>query len=366
MSRKRIRRERPAGRRYPTPEELITLFVAGPPAERMDEVTRLAQTYGIAEVQAVLESFQKGTQRPFIYEESWLYRDYRLAFARFGGERRFLSKRELEELTFEEATRVAKRKWRPLLRRGPDKRERELRHLLLGDERLWDDIMPPAPPPRPPNFPVPPAGAYPARLEELLRLGWKADEQAIAARARQAGKWKPFIPDLERMVLDEGLLSGWPADPPAWAPLHALRLLGYLRAHQSAGRLMALMDRENDWLSDLLPSVWAEMGPQVAEPLWAYILDRQHDPEQRGNVMVGLQELAEKYPHYRREVVAGLAQLLDDAPVDDSTANAYVVHVLGELRATEALPAITRAYDTGKVDLEIMTWDDVMSQMEKA
>ena len=373
------RRRKPQERVYPTPrereriiqrrddllKELIELFVTRPPAEHVDGIDRLIQEYGAAEVQIVLDSFQKSTQRPLVSEEAGLYRDYRLAFARFGGERRFLSRQEYEDLSYQYGSLTIKREFKSLLRRGPSRRERELRDLLLIDERNWEDITPPAPPPRPPDFAAPPAGSYPPRLQNLLKLGWQADEKATRARLGRAANWRPFIPDLTALVLDEGLLSGWPAEPPSWAPLHALRLLGRLRAHQSAGRLLALMDREDDWLSDLLPSVWAEMGPQAAEPLWAYVRDRQHDPEQRGNVMIGLQRLAEKRRSYRREVVAGLSQLLDDAPGEDGTANAYIAHVLGNLRAVEALPALRRAYDEDRINLGIVSWDDVMIEMEE-
>jgi len=346
-------------------KELIELFVTRPPAEHMDGINRLIRAYGAAEVTIVLDSFQKSTQRSFVCEEAGLYREYRLAFARFGGERRFLGRQEYEDLIYQHGLLAVEREWKSLLRRGPSKRERELRDLLVIDERSWDDITPPASPPRPPDFAASPAGSYPPPSKRLLQLGWKVDEKALAARAGRAANWKAFISDLERMVLDEGLLSGWPAEPLSWAPLHALRLLGHLGAHQSAGRLPALMDREDDWLSDLLPSVWAEMGPRAAEPLWAYIRDRQHNPERRGNVMVGLQKLAEKHRPYRREVIEGLRQLLDDAPNEDGTVNAYIVHVLSELGAVEALPALRRAYAEDKINLEIMTWDDVMARMER-
>lgn len=376
---RRKRKRKPQERVYPTPverqriiqrrddllKELIELFVTRTPAEHMGEIERLAHEYSVAEVQIVLDSFQKSTQRSFLNDEATLYRDYRLTFARFGGERRFLSKQEYEDLSYQHSLLVGEREFKSLFRRRPGKRERELRNLLLIDERMWEDITPPAPPPRPSDFTAPPAGSYPPRPRKLLKLGWKADEKALRARVGRAANWKPFIPDLERMVLDGGLLSGWPAEPPSWAPLHALRLLGHLRAHQSAGRLLALMDWENDWLSDLLPSVWAKMGPRAAEPLWAYIRDRRHNPEQRGNVMIGLQRLAEKHRPYRREVVNGLSQLLDEAPDEDGTANAYTAHVLSELRDVEALPALRRAYDEDRINLEIMTWDDVMVRMEE-
>jgi hypothetical protein len=378
MTRKRTRRRPQRG--YPTAaerqliiqrrddllKELIEIFVARPASEHTARINRLAQAYGAAEVKVVLDRFQARSRSPLVGEEPGLYREYRRAYARFGSRRRFLLKQEYEDLTFENAMLFAEREWKALLRRGPGQREQELRHLLLVDEQMWDDLFPLTQPRRPSDFAAPAASVYLGPVSELLELGWRADEQTIAARAQKASNWQPFAPDLERMVLDEGLLAGWPTDPPAWAPLHALRLLGYLGAHSSAGRLLALMDREEDWLSDLLPSVWANMGRLAAEPLWDYLQDRQHSPERRGNVLIGLLKLVEKHPQLQPEVVHGLIRLLEDAPAKDGEASAYLAHVLGELQATEALPALRRAYKAEKVDLKTMTWDDVMTRMRRA
>jgi hypothetical protein len=164
------------------------------------------------------------------------------------------------------------------------------------------------------------------------------------------------------MVFDEGLLSGWPAEPISWAPLHVLRLLGLLRAHALAGRLLALMERENDWLSDLLPSVWGKMGPQAAEPLWAYVRDRRHLPQSRGVAMAGLQELAERERSYRRTVVEGLVRLLDESPAEDARANGYIVYILEEMEAVEALPALRSA--EGKVDSKVINLEEAIRELE--
>lgn len=162
------------------------------------------------------------------------------------------------------------------------------------------------------------------------------------------------------MVLDEGLRSGWPADASTWAPLHALRLLGELRAHQTAGPLLALMEDENDWLSDLLPSVWTAMGPKAAPPLWDYLEQRTAPPQWRGNVIIGLARMGQKHQSYRREVTEGFIKLLEESPPGDEEANGYVVHALASLlKARQAWPAIRRAYDANKLDDSIMTLDDV-------
>lgn len=47
------------------------------------------------------------------------------------------------------------------------------------------------------------------------------------------------------------------------------------------------------------------------------------------------------------------------------SASAYVAHVLSELGAVETLPALRRAYDEDKIDLKVMTWDDVTIEMER-
>jgi hypothetical protein len=353
-------RQRIIERREKLREEIIYVLVRSDPQADQD-IARLAQVYGADDVELILRTIsERASQSAVVGEEPALYRKYRVAFARFGGTRRLLGKQEFEELAFEATKMVAKDFLKPEIFRKPSRRQRELEDLLLTGVEIWEDITPEDPPPRPSTFVSPPAGQYSPPLNGLLNLGWQADEQAVSAFARLASLQASHVPDLLRMVLDEELRGGWPADAPTWAPLHALRLLGQLRARQTAAPLLALMEDENDWLSDLLPSVWAAMGPKAASPLWDYLEQRVAPPQWRGNVIIGLAHMGQEHKAYRREVIDGFIKLLEESPPGDEEANGYVVHALASLlKVRRAWPAIRRAYDSNKLDDSIMTLDDV-------
>lgn len=351
-------RERIIARRDQLLRQAVTALIVH--QGNVNEVGRLLRKYGPYEVALVLNAVQaRSANSQMIGEEPAIYREYRRTFARFGGNRPFLSKREYEELAFEHARLHAKRTLKLPFSRRTSPRERELYDLLLVGVDFWEDITPPAVPPRPGNFQAPPPGEYGYPVRALLTWGWDVDESRIADNAKNVAKWRSAIGDLLRMVFDEGLLDGWPGDRSSWAPYHALHMLGHLRAYEFTDRLFPLMDRENDWLSDRLPLVWAAMGPRAEPPLWDYLGDTGRDPEKRGIVLLGLKGIAETHSERRTDVVDGLICLLQRAPVEDTTANAYVVHILWRLRAVEAREAISEAFELDKIDPSIVQPYDV-------
>ena len=353
-----VERERIIERRDQLLRQAITALVVH--HGDVDKIDQLSQKYGPHEVALVLNAVQaRSASSQMIGEEPAIHREYRRTFARFGGDRSFLSKREYEELAFEHARLHAKRTFKPPFSRRTSPRERELYDLLLVGADFWEDITPPAIPPRPDDFQAPPPGEYGYPVRTLLTWGWDLDERRMVDNAKNVAKWRPATGDLLRMVFDEGLLDGWPGDKPSWAPYHALHMLGHLRAYEFAGRLFPLMDRENDWLSDRLPLVWAAIGPRAEPPLWDYLGDTGHDPEKRGIVLLGLKGIVETHSERRTDVVDGLICLLHRAPVDDATANAYVVHVLWRMQAFEAREAISEAFELDKVDTSIIQSYDV-------
>jgi hypothetical protein len=320
----------------------------------------LTQKHGAQEVAIILNAIQqRGANQELIGEECQNYRIYRQTFARFGGQRRFLDKEEYEELVFEHGQRLATRQFKSPIRRPPSRRERELYDLTLVGVHSWEDITPPAIPPQPTDFDAPLPGTYTLPVQELLTWGWDLDEERIVRAAGNKAKWQPAIPDLLRAIFDEGLLSGWPAKDASWAPYHALHLLGHLQAHKHAGRLLALMDRENDWLSDRLPVVWGLMGSQAAPPLWTYLENRAHDPDKRAIVLNGLAAIAQAQPKNRPDIVTALIDWLQEAPAADATVNGYLVFILNRMKAIEAREAITTAFEQDRVDTRIMQWHDV-------
>jgi len=328
--------------------------------DQQQRARRFVQQYGERDTAAVLYALQISFQRPEPYAEApWLYRQYRRAFGRFGGDRRFLGSREYDELSAEWGKLGAQRMLLPLKLR-PSRREHELQDLLLAPQAIWEDLLPADPPARPQEFNAPPAGEYTGPESELLLWGPELSPQKTVAAARQAERWRSAVPDLLRMCLDEGLLAGWPGEPASWAPGHALVLLGVLGHHESIAQLASLTRRPDDWLSDLLPGVWAQMGAAAMPALWR-VLDNAGDiPEPRALAAAALQRLSQANPKLRPAIVQGLIERLGTGQPADTVLNAYLIMILRSLeeQATTAeaaaiTDAVAAAYAAGMVDEEI-------------
>lgn len=292
-------------------------------------------------------------------DEPYGYRNYRQAFARFGGMRRFLSRAEHGDLQMEFMKLFVPRTLltpAPFL--PPSARENELFDLTLAESNYWEDITPPAIPPRPAGYPFT-RRLYPAPIQKLMELGPSASFEALASLAADRTVWQPLLPDLLELVFDPELLHGWPGDSSAWAPWHALYLLGLLQARTCAKALLDLMDDPDDWLSDCLPAVWARMGPEVQSLLLQVLVDPSRAEQQRAQSCLGLLKLAEIFPQERESIVSELVERLDDSSFDNPTVNAYMVFTLNRLKATQALKSIKAAYRKKRVNKSIMGLGDV-------
>lgn len=358
---------------YPAPEEreailrrrgeimreMISDMLVNSGAQPQARGRQFIEKYGARDTAAVLNAMQRSFTRPEPFaEDAWLYRQYRQAYARFGSGRPFLSYQDYEAGTVEWGQLSARRELLPL-KLPPSRRERELQDQLLTPPALWEDLLPSSPPPRPAEFTAPPAQEYRGPERDLLDWGADLDSKRIQRAARDAARWIPAIADLARMALDEGLLSGWPGEPAAWAPYHALHLLGAMRSGEYAAPLLALARRENDWLSDGLPEVWAQMGESVIPALWAMIGNQEDVPEPRALAASGLQKLAQARPSLRAAVVQGFADRLAAPGPTNAILNAYLILILKKMDAAEAGPAIRAAFERGAVDRRIIEQEDL-------
>ena len=313
--------------------EMIEVMVRATGGYQQKRFVNFINQYGERDTTVVRAALQRGFQRPdFLTEEVWIYRQYRQAYARFGGQRHFLSRPEYEDLTAENGKLCLGRLLLPY-KVKPSARERELSNLLITPHAFWEDITPPADSPRPADFNAPPADYYAAPVSELLAWGWDLNPKVIKQKTGNLKHWAPWADDLARMTFDEGLLNGWPGEAASWAPYHALELLGMLKAHPWAANLCSLVDRENDWLSDRLPEVWANMGTEVEKALWPEIEDRSRSKPRRKLALSGLRSLAERYPARRLAIVNRLAVLLAASTKEEANFNGCIVFVLERLEA---------------------------------
>ena len=352
---------------YPSPEErekiirmrreismeLLTMMFSGFSPEN-PRVQALNKKYGIVEVTRALEKLEEGMKLPsIIADDAYSYREYRARYARFGEGLKFLSSKELEKAYAENAEALV------------EEEENEAARLLLIGWRDWDDITPPAIPPSPADFPAPVPAAYPAPINELLEWGPDLHRSNLVEDKAESEQWKKFIPNLTRMALDPGLLNGWPSDASSWAPWHAIHVLGILQAWESAPALAPLADLENDWLSDHLPHIWADMGREAEPSLWMILETAKASAKQRGLAAEGLQMLSEDNEAMQERVITGFEKMLKNETSFDPTLNAFLLRSLAKMEALDEVEdTALSAIQNGRVDDEIFTEEDLYADLE--
>lgn len=202
---------------------------------------------------------------------------------------------------------------------------------------------------------------YPPPLDRLLGLG------AVSARRRE---WRDYtalgltaehVPDLLRMAADDRLNWADPEDPLVFAPLHAWRTLGQLRAPEAAAPLADLLLRyEDHWAKETIPRALGMIGEPSLEPARALLADEAADTYTRIAAAGALHEVAVAHPELRDRAVALLAERLRAWPDQDESLNGFLIDYLVELRAVEAAPLMQAAFEAGRADPAIRgDWEDV-------
>jgi hypothetical protein len=228
------------------------------------------------------------------------------------------------------------------------------------DWRNWEDLIPPAIPSQPDNYSAPEPASYPAPIAELLEWGNDLHKHHDFADKQDFLHWKNFIPALTRMALDPGLLHGWPSEPASWAPWHAIHALGNLQAWESTPAMAELADLEDDWLSDHLPHIWADMDPEAEPILWMLLDDRSASAKRRGLAAEALYMMTEENEILYNKVVKGFEKILQNDTSFDSTLNGYLISFLRSMEALDRVrTSITKAFDEGRVDPDVVTQDDL-------
>jgi hypothetical protein len=141
---------------------------------------QLIRQYGAQEINILLETYQKGLQeKNTMLDEQYGYRKYRQAFAQFGGTLPFLSRAEHAGLQMEFLKLFVPRAFMtPPPIPQPSAREKELYDLILTESDYWQDITPPAIPPRPASYPAQ-QKTYSIEIQKLLGLGPSASFEAL-------------------------------------------------------------------------------------------------------------------------------------------------------------------------------------------
>lgn len=204
--------------------------------------------------------------------------------------------------------------------------------------------------------------SYPAPVDKLLTFG----------ECRNFGDWPNYLElgfgpehvnDLIRMATDAELNLADSDSLEVWAPTHAWRTLGQLRAEAAVAPLINLFDQidpEDDWAPNELPIVMGMIGPAAIPALAAVVADPAAKKNSRTCAGESLAEIGQEYPESReacvKSLVAGLELFAQNAP----ELNGFFIANFLDLDAIEAAPVIERAFAAGRVDESIAgDWEDV-------
>ena len=197
---------------------------------------------------------------------------------------------------------------------------------------------------------------YHPPVRQLLSLGElrRGDQRDYAA----LGLSFHDVPSLIRMAADYQLHGGPQGSPLVWAPVHAWRALAQLRAEEAIAPLVELFrrldDGLDDWVGDDLPRALAQFGPVALGPLTAYLADAAHGDWSRVAAAKALGLVGELHPESRADCIVRLSAQLDRRADQSAKLNAFLISPLLDLRAVEAMPAIERAFISGRVDESVL------------
>lgn len=205
---------------------------------------------------------------------------------------------------------------------------------------------------------------YAPPVDQLLKLGdcRRRDRPPYSVM----GFGPEHVPELIRMSTDPALTWAASDSDEVWAPIHAWRVLGMLRAEEAIEPLLGCLeeDEDSDWALGELPRVFGQIGPPAVAPLLRYLEDRSHGTWARVGAASGLEKIGSGWPEVRDEVVAALARVLEDPAQEDEDVNGSIVSDLIDLKAVEAAPAMERAFAEGRVDPSVAgDWEDVQVEM---
>jgi len=210
--------------------------------------------------------------------------------------------------------------------------------------------------------------SYSPPVDKLLAIGDAHDSMAHWPDYIALGLGPEHIPDLIRLALDEELYVVDSESLEFWAPIHAWRTLGQLRAEAAVEPLTGLLHRvdddDDDWVGEELPEVYGMIGPAAIPALIAYLADTSHPLYARVAAAHSFAEIGVNHPDSRAECVAALTAQLERFAENSPTLNAFIIGYLMDLKAVESAPVMERAFAAGRVELPVAgDWEDVQIGM---
>ncbi len=167
----------------------------------------------------------------------------------------------------------------------------------------------------------------------------------------ELGLTPAHVPELIRMVTDDDLSWADGESTEIWAPIHAWRCLGLLRADEAVDPLIGLLgDEDADWLLEEIPWVLALIGERAIAPTTLYLANRRKPEWCRTAMVSTLEYIAVLHPELKERCIGKIASQLADYAHNSESLNGSLVCSLVELKATSKASLMSRAYGAERVD----------------
>ena len=169
----------------------------------------------------------------------------------------------------------------------------------------------------------------------------------------ELGLTQAHVPELIRMATDDDLNWADRESTEIWAPIHAWRSLGLLRADEAVDPLIGLLgdeDEDADWLLEEIPWVLALIGEEAITPTTLYLANRSKPEGCRIGMVSTLEYIAVLHPELKERCIEKIASQLADYVHNPESLNGFLVCSLVELKVTSKASLMRRAYGAERVD----------------
>lgn len=201
-------------------------------------------------------------------------------------------------------------------------------------------------------------------VDQLLSLHFPGEIWEDWTDYQALGFTNEHVPELIRMATDPTLHEA-AGSAEVWAPLHAWRALGQLRAESAAQPLVDLLARvDDDWVQDDVPEALGMIGGAAIAGLRELLANDEAELTPRISTMQALSAVARHHPELRDQAVGVLVAQLALWPDQDGDLNASLIAGLAKDRAVEAAPLMEAAFEGGGVSEFICgDWEDIQVVM---
>jgi len=196
--------------------------------------------------------------------------------------------------------------------------------------------------------------------------GWREGDPDYVAEFALGPEHIPVLIELARQWAETGER---PEDDTLYAPVHAWRALGQLRAVEAVEPLLAMQNRldalDDDWYLGEFHCVFGLIGPPAIPAMADYLADRGNSEFARVSAGDGLCEVGKAFPETRPKVVELLTAQLARREPEMYSLNGLVVCSLLDLKAAESAEVIERAFAAGVVDESICgDWSVIRQELD--